>query len=313
MATTTAVNYRSKTVPLGGMGQWAGTYGGGAGQTSPLNAIRNGTGRYNTYADYQASQQGGTQNGAQLTPGTLRPMAPFRDNLVAVQGTNIQAYTTTLQNADAVITFQGNYQTGVTVTAPANTALFTSPTTIMYGKKGQGGNGGSWSGGLVQGAQPGGTGGSAVTILTSSVNILNYGTIQSGGGGGGGGATGFVSGTPRAAYSGGGGGGGQNSGAGGASIGPIQGQAPINAQPGQVNANWNGGTGGFSKTQTGNVSCFAGPGGPAGGFGAAGAAGQNTIQATQIGPRGNGGAAGTASVSPGTGATVTYIVQGTHN
>jgi len=313
--TTTNVQYSGAAVPLGGMGQWAGTYGAGPGQKSPLNAIRNGTGRYNTYADYQSGQN---------SQGQKRPMAPFRTNLACVQGQS-PGYSTTLSTGVANFTFQGQFTGGATVNAPGAVNIFTSPTTQIRGTAGYGGAGRTYFD-----SPSTGNGGTALNVTQSGVNILNYGTIYGGGGGGGGGGFAFASAgvqTPGGAvyvFAGGGGGGGIPGGAGGQSTaqGYIQ-SGGVGGAPGQAGGpQTGGGAGNYSITNSGPYGnwalyAYGGNGGNAGADAQAGSTGGGGSIDPATYPAFNqnafpgmpGGFAGAAVTGP----SVTYVVQGTHN
>ena len=313
--TTTNVQYSGAAVPLGGMGQWAGTYGAGPGQKSPLNAIRNGTGRYNTYADYQSGQN---------SPGQARPMSSFRTNLACVQGPS-SGYSTTLSTGVTNFTFQGQFTSGATVNAPGAVNIFTSPTTQIQGTAGSGGPGRTYFDNPSAG-----NGGTALNVTQSGVNILNYGAIYGGGGGGGGGGFAFASAgrqTPGGAvyvFAGGGGGGGNPGGTGGQSSlqGAIQ-SGTSGAAPGQPGGPQAGGNYGYSTSVNsgpfGNWALYAygGPGGNLGGSGQAGSSGgSGSIDPASYPafsqapyPGMPGGSAGAAVTGP----SVTYTVQGTHN
>lgn len=315
--TTSTISYASGSVPLGGMGQWAGTSGGGAGQPSPLNLIRNGVGRYNSAYDFSYPCIG---------YNTTRPMVAFLQNAACVQGP-ASNYSSFMGYYTDTCTYQGAFTGPTTVTVYDSTFinLFTGPTTTLYGTTGAGGTGGlALAPGSTAGA-PGSTGTPALTLAyqgfpTSRTSIFNYGYMYGGSGGGGGG--GSVRWVVQNVYLGGGGGGGQPAGTGG----------QPNGLPGQ-----SVGVGGQGLTQsiTNPLPIFqggpqartvrSGSGGPAGGFGAAqgGNAGQGAtvtpsspaIPGLPLTAGGFGASASPAinNTAGGPANIVTYIVQGSHN
>ena len=300
-ATQTSVLYSQGTVPLGGMGTWAGTWPGQPTVASPLNAIRNGAGRYWTNADNQSGQN---------TPGQARPMSSFVRNMYATQGVSAQGFPTTLTlpNVNTEINVQGTLGT-TTFGISAGSSTFNlrvAPGSAIYGGRIFAGKGGGYP---LQPATAGSTGETAINVQgggPSAVQILNYGTVYGGGGGGGGGGYGLQA----AVYAGGGGGGGVG-GTAGTTFGAT---APVAAQAGQSSGALLGGGGAvIPRLPTGLLK--GGAGGNHGAAGSAGAAGQpggiytptQQLQATS----GGGGAGGSVGAS----ATGLYAwtVAGTHN
>jgi len=313
----TYIQYGGKSVPLAGIGQWAGA--GGPGQKTPLNAVRHASGRYYSYADYTASQQGGTQNGAQINPGTRRPMAPLRSNFSASQG---QAYgwQIALNAGESDNAIQGQFAgyrnvfpgTAFNV-AVSPTNIWTSPTTLVVGTFGQGGNGGGGATTPTFPGQPGGNGDIGITIATNGARIFNYGSIYGGGGGGGGG--GAIGKAPPAgvAFIPGAGGAGQYAGVYGPGIMGDPGPNTYPSQPGYNAFPWARGEGGRASIQGQVISGAPGGGtgnGQAGQYGNFGY--QYNIPTSQY-PGGNGGAAGQWYTTQGPGAYFQVAVGGTHN
>lgn len=335
----TSVQYSGAAVPLGGIGQFAGTWPGQPTVASPLNAIRNGTGKYWTSVDYQAGQN---------SPGQARPMSSFRRNMWTLQspyispGPILQNPTPTIQ-ADE-INLQGPAYYSVNIQTAKNFNLYVAPGGGIYGASACGGNGGGGGAGtpyaqptvtypaVMYSGYPGGAGVSssqyALTVQGGGVVVYNYGTIYgSGGGGGGGGGSASV---------GGGGGGGQTGGTAGASPnqfpGPLYPAAGTGMIPTAQAGQGSGGAGGQGAYivrfpvpgQPGPapgpyfVTLTGGGGGPAGGYGQAGGSGSGgTVQwvfnTTQLQNRGTSGGGGAAAAAVSSSGGVQYVVAGTHN
>lgn len=311
--TTTSLQYIGAACPLGGMGQWAGTWTGNPVQPSQLNNIRNGTGRFWNSTDFVSNQN---------TSGQFRPMLPMRDNgMVAYQGSFPTGATWNITNGPGArvdFNMQGNVDDGFTVNVQATTtsaAIRNNGLQRVITVKGQGGAGGQGISPRAQ-AQVGGNGRRNGTTInhsqpTMSSLIYNFGTIYGGGGGGGGGggAPGIPANPISTDGAGGGGGGGQGAGAGGSSRGVT---LPRSAAAGQSNPPWAGGVGGIVSVRnpSGGTTPFIGAsGGGAGGAAQAGAAGGQG-QANQTGRAGGAALAGVGQNAIG---VVSIPVQGTRN
>lgn len=322
----TSVQYSGAAVPLGGIGQFAGTWPGQPTVASPLDAIRNGTGKYWTSVDYQSGQN---------SPGQARPMSSFRRNMWTLQSPFISPGPI-LQNPNPVIqadeiNMQGPAYYAVNIQTAKSINLYVAPGGGIYGgtSTGVGGTGGQGQPAVTTGGLPGGGGGAAtqtaLTVQGSGVVIYNFGSIYgAGGGGGGGGGSSAV---------GGGGGGGQTPGLAGASPGVFPGTFYPGGQPaaqaGQATGQpYYGGQGASSYRfpapgQPGPgpgpyfVSLIAGAGGNGGQYGQAGGSGAGgyvqwvylTDQLQNRGTSGGGGNAAPAVSAP----TVQYAVAGSHN
>jgi len=330
----TSVQYSGAAVPLGGIGQFAGTWPGQPTVASPLNSIRNGTGKYWTSVDYQSGQN---------SPGQARPMSSFRRNMWTLQSPFI-GQGAILQNPNPVIqadeiNMQGPAYYGINIQTAKSIKLYVAPGGGIYGTVSCGGAGGSGGSGasystptVIYSGYPGGAGGTAsqvaLTVQGGAVVIYNYGTIYgSGGGGGGGGGTASV---------GGGGGGGQSGGGAGASPNQFPGPLYPSSGAGLSPTAQAGGGGGGGGGQGGLVDRFpvpgqpgpsagqyyvairGGAGGGGGGYGQAGGSGSGGyIQ--WIGPvndtqnRGTSGGGGGAAPAVSAPSGVQYAVGGTHN
>jgi hypothetical protein len=175
---------------------------------------------------------------------------------------------------------------------------------------GRGGNGGKGAASNTYVADPGGSGGPALTVQRA-ISLNNQNRIAGGGGGGGGGGNAFLS-DPEGSISmtGGGGGGGIGGSSGGAvqntqnqPTAQTQGQA---GQSGSVTSAGNGGNGAVFFSTTG------GKGGNGGGYGSSGSSGNNGSppNANPWAPGKSGGSAGAAIAGN---SNITYINTGTIN
>lgn len=325
----TSVQYSGAAVPLGGIGQFAGTWPGQPTVASPLNAIRNGSGKYWTSVDYQAGQN---------SPGQARPMSSFRRNMWTLQSPFI-GQGAILQNPNPVIqadeiNMQGPAYYAINVQTAKSINLYVAPGGGIYGgtSTGTGGVGGPGASygtpTVISSGYPGGGGGNAtqvaLTVQGSGVVIYNYGSIYGAGGGGGGGG--------GSAGVGGGGGGGQPAGGGGATPGQFPGTVYPGGYPNQAGQAtgqpYYGGQGAamFRLPAPGQpgpgpgqfyVGIYGGFGGNGGQYGQAGGGGGQgyvqwvlaTDQRQNRGTAGGGGNAAAAVSAP----TVQYVVAGGHN
>jgi hypothetical protein len=221
------------------------------------------------------------------SPQNLRSLALAAgwngDDPVLATNTAIISSNTT---GTAALTINGSFPRGV---------IFVNNGTVV----GMGGVGGLGGGdlGYAPGPQPGGAGGTAISVSTA-VSINNgSGTIAGGGGGGGGGAQGGAGGVLGG---GGGGGGGRtgltNSGAGGGGSARVPGGAGSQGTYSSA-----GGGGGAGRPP------YGGAGGTGGGWGSAGSNGAIGIDPPYQ-SSGAGGAAGNAITGN---SNITWIATGT--